>query len=93
MGFVKLELAGKQVKHIVIITRVVKYKVANFVSTNTKLPQRRKYDLTHPLTRVSACELRQRDRQVLKLAVNHNVVGDDTNKPALAAFCRLSVKT
>jgi hypothetical protein len=34
--FVKLKLAGKKVNYSIVITYVVKYKVANFFSANTK---------------------------------------------------------
>jgi hypothetical protein len=40
MEFVELELTGKKVDCGVVITCVVKYKVANFISANTKRSQR-----------------------------------------------------
>jgi hypothetical protein len=40
---------------------------------------------------MGACKLRQRDRQVAKLAVSRDVVGDNTKKALLAALCRPSV--
>jgi hypothetical protein len=48
--FVKLKLAGEKVNCSIVITYVVKYKVANFISANTKQSQRCEDDLAHPLT-------------------------------------------
>jgi hypothetical protein len=48
--FIKLKLAGKKVNYIIVITYIVKYKVANFISSNTKQSQYCKDNLTYPLT-------------------------------------------
>jgi hypothetical protein len=48
--FVKLKLVSKKVNCSVVITCVVKYKVANFISSNTKQSQRCKDNLTYSLT-------------------------------------------
>ena len=50
MEFVELKLAGEKVNCSVVITRIVKYKVANFISANTKRSQRCEDDLAYPLT-------------------------------------------
>jgi hypothetical protein len=50
MEFVELELADEKVNCGIVITRVVKYKVANFISANTKRLQRCEDDLAYPLT-------------------------------------------
>jgi hypothetical protein len=48
--FVELKLAGKKVNCSVVITRVIKYKVANFISSNTKQSQCCEDNLAYPLT-------------------------------------------
>jgi hypothetical protein len=76
----------------VVIARVIEHKVADRARVNIKLLQYREYNLSLFLTRVSARQLRQRDRQVLKLAGGRDVVGDNTKKALLAALRRLTVK-
>jgi hypothetical protein len=76
----------------VVIARVIEHKVADRARVDIKLLQYREYNLSLFLTRVSARQLRQRDRQVSKLASGRDVVGDDTKKALLAALRRLTVK-
>jgi hypothetical protein len=76
----------------VVIARVIKHKVANCAQVNIKLLQYCKYNLSLFLTKVSARQLRQRDRQVLKLASGRNIVGDNTKKALLTTLYCLTVK-
>jgi hypothetical protein len=76
----------------VVIGSVIKHEVADRARGDTKLLEYEEYNLSHALTGVSARQLRQRDRQVDKVAVAADVVSDDTKVATLAALCRPTVE-
>jgi hypothetical protein len=76
----------------VVVVRVVEDEVTELACSNFELLKDCHYDVSHSLTRVGACELWERDRQVLKVAVAVDVVGNNIQLSALAALCRPPVK-
>ena len=78
VGGVEAHLLRKRYNCSVIARGVVKYKVAYCTWADAKLLQCTVNNLSHVLTRVSAHQLGQCNRQVDQVAVAVDVVGDNT---------------
>jgi hypothetical protein len=74
IGNVEFNLLRDRGDSRVIVACVVKHEVANCTGFNTEMPQRLANNFSHPLATVSACQLRQRDRQVLEVTMTVDVV-------------------
>jgi len=60
--------------------------------TNFEVFKDREHNLSYGLAGVGACQLRKRDRQVVKVSLAVDAVDNDTLGPALAAVCCPPVK-
>jgi hypothetical protein len=74
IGSVKVHLLRDRSDGRVIVAYVVKHEVADCAGINAELPQRLANNFSNPLATVSACQLGQRDRQVLEVATAIDVV-------------------
>jgi hypothetical protein len=74
MGSVKIHLLRNRGDGGVVIACVIKHKVADSTGVDTELLQRLANNFSHLLAAMSARQLRQRDRQVLEVAVAVDVV-------------------